>query len=737
MIKLENVSKFYYNQGIVTTGFSKINLELKIGEFVIITGESGSGKSTLLNVISGLDSYEEGEMYIEGKKTSRYTEKEVENYRKKYIANIFQNFNLINSYTVYQNVELALLLDGYNKKQIKSKALQMIEQVGLTKFKNTKVSKLSGGQKQRVAIARAMIKDTPIIIADEPTGNLDSESAKNVIEILKKVAKEKLVIIVTHNLEQVEEYATRIIKMHDGKIIEDKKIKEINNNIEIKENKYKKMQLRNIYRLGIRNTVNIKTKFLLIFMIFFFIISSILLEYSNFKLKQHQETLVGTSLKFKDISENRILIKKKDKTSFTQEDYNKIKTIANIDYIVTNDLLIDAGVRIYRNSIYGNIEFPSSSVRDIKHFKSKLDLGRMPQADDEIIIQTSKLNYHVKTNLEEIIDKRYAIANYIEEDIIKNLKIVGIKYNENPEDNSTAIYMLNSKMEELITYVNKKYTTTIAYINDRHFSSIKIFPSDKVEKGNVIISKEWNEKVGKNVKGKNITIKVKNIYHENEQVFKIENIYSSNNFRNYTGYEQYQYYAGGIFINKEEYEKLYNMPNYQSSIYVKNVENIDKTLAQLDNENNVITKRITDFKTDEIELSEQILKIVTNIVTIIIIFILFFISYFVIRLILKSRNVYYVTLRMLGAKYKEVRKILDTELFTNASLAYFLTILIIYLSKINIIKIEYIQNISKYLNFKEYVIMYIILILMSKLISRKISKDIFKKTTINAYNDEV
>ena len=204
MLKLENVSKIYYTNGIVATGISKVNLELNIGEFVVITGESGSGKSTLLNVISGIDSYEEGEMYINGKETSHYTEKDFEEYRKKYIANIFQSFNLINSYTVYQNVELVLLLNGYKRRQIKKKVLDIIDKVGLTKFKNTKVSKLSGGQKQRVAIARAIVKDTPIIVADEPTGNLDTKSAYEIIELLKNVAKDKLVVIVTHNIEQVE-----------------------------------------------------------------------------------------------------------------------------------------------------------------------------------------------------------------------------------------------------------------------------------------------------------------------------------------------------------------------------------------------------------------------------------------------------------------------------------------------------------------------------------------------------
>ena len=224
MLKLENVSKIYYTNGIVATGISKVNLELNIGEFVVITGESGSGKSTLLNVISGIDSYEEGEMYINGKETSHYTEKDFEEYRKKYIANIFQSFNLINSYTVYQNVELVLLLNGYKRKQIKKKVLDIIDKVGLTKFKNTKVSKLSGGQKQRVAIARAIVKDTPIIVADEPTGNLDSKSGKIVIDALNKISSEykKTIVMVTHD-PQMASYCDRIILLKDGKILEELK----------------------------------------------------------------------------------------------------------------------------------------------------------------------------------------------------------------------------------------------------------------------------------------------------------------------------------------------------------------------------------------------------------------------------------------------------------------------------------------------------------------------------------
>ena len=239
MIRLKNVSKFYYSKGVIATGFTKVNLEFSKGEFVAITGESGSGKSTLLNVISGLDSYEEGEMYINGSETSHYLEKDWEVYRRKYIGNIYQNFNLINSYTVYQNIDLILSLNGTPQRVRKMKILQLLKKVGMLRYKNTKVSKLSGGQKQRVAIARALAKDVPVIIADEPTGSLDKKAAMGVIHLLKEISKDKLVIIVTHNYEQVEKYVTRKIKMHDGKVLEDKKIKEVDTIKKIDKPKYK------------------------------------------------------------------------------------------------------------------------------------------------------------------------------------------------------------------------------------------------------------------------------------------------------------------------------------------------------------------------------------------------------------------------------------------------------------------------------------------------------------------
>ena len=223
LLTLKDIGKIYVSEGNVSVGIRGVNLSFERGEFVAVTGKSGSGKSTLLNVISGMDSYEEGELYIEGETTSHYLQPEWEEYRQKYISFIFQDYNIIDSFTVLQNVELALM-HIEDKKERRRRALELIERVGLSSHVKHKGSKLSGGQKQRTVIARALAKDSPIILADEPTGNLDSATSKEIIELLREVSKDKLLIVVTHNFEQVEACATRHIRIFDGAVESDRVI---------------------------------------------------------------------------------------------------------------------------------------------------------------------------------------------------------------------------------------------------------------------------------------------------------------------------------------------------------------------------------------------------------------------------------------------------------------------------------------------------------------------------------
>ena len=225
LLRLKDIGKIYVSDENVSVGIRGVNLSFDSGEIVAITGESGSGKSTLLNVISGMDSYEEGELYINNEPTSHYIESDWEEYRKNYVSFIFQNYNIIESFTVLENVELSLM-HIENKAERRKRALELIDRVGLSTHIKHKGSKLSGGQKQRTVIARSIAKDSPIILADEPTGNLDSETSKEIIKLLYEISKDKLVVVVTHNFDEVEEFATRHIRIYDGNIESDHVIRE-------------------------------------------------------------------------------------------------------------------------------------------------------------------------------------------------------------------------------------------------------------------------------------------------------------------------------------------------------------------------------------------------------------------------------------------------------------------------------------------------------------------------------
>lgn len=744
MIKLKNVSKFYYSKGVIASGFSKVNVEFNIGEFVAITGESGSGKSTLLNVISGLDTYEEGEMYVDGKETSHYMEKDWEDYRRKYIGNIYQNFNLINSYTVYQNIELVLILNGLTKKEAKPKVLELIKKVNLEKFTKTKVSKLSGGQKQRVAIARALAKDVPVIIADEPTGNLDKRSAESIVKLLKELSKDKLVIIVTHNYEQISEYATRKITMHDGKILEDKKIKEVKEGPSI-ENNYQNITFFNKIRLGIRNTFNVLPKFILLLIVYLFIVVSLMAEYSSFKKSEYENSKTGYNYIFQDLSEERIIINKKDKSPFTDEELDKISKMSNISNIMRNDVVTD---RYFNLNSEDKSYVISGTPKGIKQLKGKLDYGRLPENDNEIVVEGPKDDYYLSRVKEAIMNKTYSIENEYssgENNIAEKLKIVGIKYAKTTDDYKYYLYFSDQLLNELQFQANQSYSTSIVkFLGKNHQSNFwntryKIVPNAWVSRGKAYISEDNKYSCPKeNCINQPLTINVSNLYYQEslnlsvEKYYNIKNISRILSLPNYKK-EDFENYNGIIFINKDDYNNLYNKATYQVSVYVKDTRIIDETLDALNKDYNTLAIKDVLVQQEAV----VIVRILKIIVTIILVVTLFFITYFVIKLILKSRNIYYTTIRMLGSSKKVARQLLVIELFVISNLAYFSFMGCLYLNKINIISYNLFNTINDFLIFKDYLLLYIILIILSFLTSEKYAAKIFKNSVMNSYREEV
>ena len=223
MLELKNINKSYKTGDFVQHALNDVSLKFRKCEFVAILGSSGSGKTTLLNVLGGLDRYDSGDLIINNKSTKKFKSVEWDYYRNNCVGFIFQSYNLISHISVLENVEMALILSGYKKKDRKVKALEALDKVGLKDHAHKKPNQLSGGQMQRVAIARALVNDPEIILADEPTGALDSVTSVQIMDLIKEISKDKLVIMVTHNRELAEDYATRVIELKDGKILSDSK----------------------------------------------------------------------------------------------------------------------------------------------------------------------------------------------------------------------------------------------------------------------------------------------------------------------------------------------------------------------------------------------------------------------------------------------------------------------------------------------------------------------------------
>lgn len=221
MLEIKNISKSYVTGTFTQKALDNFSLKFRREEFVSILGQSGSGKTTLLNIIGGLDKYDEGDLIINDKSTKSFKEKDWDAYRNNCIGFIFQNYNLITHISILENIEMGMTLSGVTSKEKREKALEALKKVGLEEHAHKKPNQLSGGQMQRVAIARALATDPDIILADEPTGALDSKTSQQIMKLIKEISKDKLVIMVTHNRQLAEEYSTRIVELKDGKLISD------------------------------------------------------------------------------------------------------------------------------------------------------------------------------------------------------------------------------------------------------------------------------------------------------------------------------------------------------------------------------------------------------------------------------------------------------------------------------------------------------------------------------------
>lgn len=450
MLELKKIKKTYNAGGLKQNALNSVSIKFRKSEFVCILGPSGSGKTTLLNVLGGLDNCDDGDLIINGKSTRKFKSKDWDEYRNNVIGFIFQSYNLIGHISVLANVELSLKLSSVPKKERRKKALEVLEKVGLKNHIHKKPNELSGGQMQRVAIARSLVNDPEIILADEPTGALDTKTSKDIMDLIKKVSKGKLVIMVTHNESLAKEYATRIINLKDGKITGDTNPYEEKDN-EKKDYKFRKtkMSFKEALLLSLNNILTKKGRTILTaFASSIGIIGiALILALSNGfdkKVNEYEKGIMSAmpiiiSKESMNMDEETISnLKGENKTEYPGEEYVASKK-NDMDLMTrTNNLTkdyINYIMKTPKEYAYGVSFYSAKSFNIINEDKelidsSKVNLGSVPYSFDKTVPnQVLEAYYDVlKGRMPQSKDELVLIVNAyneVDENVLKALGLFG------------------------------------------------------------------------------------------------------------------------------------------------------------------------------------------------------------------------------------------------------------------------------------------------------------------------
>ncbi|MGD9761593.1 MAG: ATP-binding cassette domain-containing protein [Candidatus Izemoplasmatales bacterium] len=721
MIKLSNVSKYYSSNDVIALGLRKVNLELHVNEFVAIVGESGSGKTTLLNVISGIDTYEEGEIYINGEETSYFSVSDMENYRKKYVAFVFQDYNLIDSYTVLQNVEAPLLLSGYPRDKIKTRAMEIIEKVGLKDHAHHKATKLSGGQKQRVVIARALAKDCPIIAADEPTGNLDSTSARQIIKLLADIAKDKLVIMVTHDFSQVAEFATRKIRIYDGEIVEDKELLKVEKkDLPKLEDKEFKINFTSMLRLSLRNLFAVPKKTLLMVLVFSFFAIFVGMAYGGYIIVSQQSAFFYNS-HFDYTNPDRIVVKRADNQPLTESDLEQLSSYSQVKTLITHDYAMDMFRTLY--SIGGDIDYISVNFLPLSLLPDDLTItyGDLPEEDNQVIIAASDWTYDVGEDaVGEILTDAFGFEN-----TDFSFEVSGMVSND---------FMLGSSlMDQDYIFVSDAMWEVIKHT--QYFSkygSVKI-DFDQLEyspyPNNLYIDPTLDDlEVRMSMNYSNyfcpdgciVDAKLNiNDYYVNDS-YDIDLILDSNLMDN------------RFYVNQATYDLIFYDEIYQVSVMTNtdvNVEGLVRQIARLQDGLTFKYKVVYPFDSVPFEQYQGLLLIIANIGMVLVLLVTMigstFITYIIFKMIINTKLHDYAIFRTIGANQNVIKSFIYVENFYIVIIA-FTIFLVLSLSLPNNIVEPF--NAFKVFDVSSYIIYFILLVLMSLVVSRKYCNKIFSNS---------
>lgn len=736
MLKLENITKYYYSSSSVTCALRKVNLEFEIGEFVAITGESGSGKTTLLNVISGLESYEDGEMYFDNKKTSFFDDNDWELHRKDKISFIFQNYNLIDSYTVLENVMAAFIIDGISYKEAKNKSKELLKVVGLEKDGHKKAIKLSGGQKQRLSIARALAKDTDIIVADEPTGNLDVENGKAVLELLKKVSKDKLVIVVTHNFGQVEQFITRKIRLHDGEVVLDEILHPLEK-VTIKNKNHKEHnKLKQISDFAFLNMKSQPNKSIWMILLMFVAVLSSFTFVINFKANLDEDTTRYLEDDFFINHDNtRIIVKNKDTSIVSQSDYEN----AMVDHVVSYekyDYITDINYfrpEDYKNHVSGGYqdmgqegpgEYVEKSYDELKNFdrflrsasfltQDMLSYGRLPTNDYEMVIYDN--NDEKLDTIEKVYflnSKKWGIDSYY----CYNVKIVGILKEKTKQAYFSDLLCRILDFSQHNINFGIEYLTSGRYSYQKSLLSSRVVVDDRLKGNEVCLSETQLYRYFSNIaitdkdNGFITTNGVKTTYKfeiRPDITMKITDL--------------------AIGVSKEFFESIYQSldKKTQFAIFISDYAYTDDVLRDL---NKADMDALSCFRASlsDFDPNKVIIRYVNLAVSIVALLVMNSLVVLLGFTILRIKKNDYVIFKMIGLTNSLCLKINRLELLVYSIIANVLSLVTTMVVMKNT-NITLLNDLFKFVRFYDYFIVLLISLLVAWFISVRFSKFLTKK----------
>ncbi len=724
MIELRGVSKYYQNEGNVTLGLRKASLKLSIGEFVTITGESGSGKSTLLNVISGLDKYDEGEYFVNGEETSYFSVSDMERFRKEYVGFVFQNYNIIDSYTVYENVIAALVIQNYDKKKRKNRALELIDAVGLTKQRNQKTSKLSGGQKQRVVIARALAKDSPIIVADEPTGNLDSDSGEMVMKLLKNISKDKLVIVVTHNYEQAEPYTTRRIHMADGEIIEDRVFQTVEP-LKIEPTKNELMGPKGQFYFAALNVLRQPKKTITLLLAFIVLMVAVLFVYAssftNLSLYiQHPLT--------DNIYDTRVIVKNEGNIPFTQQQLDAFLNYREVNDIVHYDMTQETYFNV--SSSNSDMWFWASLLRPASSFTQEdMVEGHIPTEANQII-----LSKNIKNNGISIGDTIY-LSSVKRSNVSYTFEVTGFHNDNNNVIGVSSKFLNQTDTNTPVTnssFINMVYENTYSVYVDPLIGMAQepIIEGEFVEYSDSVPLEEIH--INESIKNKFLSYGITeeefllgtiNLYFESDNVY--EQVYNLKPKFINDGRVDWEMRVNGSNIQNLFFKQTQATPNTsQITLVAKDAANASNLYKRLLNDDTLLVMYPSSYE-DPYQSNPF------SFLFIILMFVVFFFAFLVINIITKNiykaKNKDIAIMRSIGASKGDVRKIYLFEQTLTVTLAFIFSLIIVRVIEVYWIK----TSILTYLGTFNILLVYLLFLGLGLYIIFKYLNKLFGKTVIS------